>query len=143
MSVCHTIYYFSLKIRVKNEEDPSEALRRCLFLLASILSGFAKRLFAAFRAAIFPLLLSDDIDDHAAVVHAGNRIDAVRQVEITGRVLCEARSLQSVVGAPLRGLRTVATHSYYHINREYTEKVTFGNSFGHCRAFIPGFVGLR
>ena len=91
-------------------------LRRRLLLGASIVSGFAQFLLAAFQFALGFLLGSCDVNDDAALVHTRDRIDAVREVEVAGGILGDAGTREGMMRTPLGGLGTIATHSNYHIS---------------------------
>ena len=69
----------------------------------------------SFETALLTLRARDDIDDDLAVVFAALGACMMRAAHRAALTTHGARRHERVVGAPLGGFRSVATHSYYHI----------------------------
>ena len=67
------------------------------------------------QTALLTLRARDDIDDDLAVVFAALGACMMRAAHRAALTTHGARRHERVVGAPLGGFRSVATHSYYHI----------------------------
>ena len=73
----------------------------------------------ASSAALSTLGAADDIDNYAAIVLAAIGAGGMSLAQVATFAGGEALSGDRMVRAPLPGLRSVATHSYYHMTGLY------------------------